>query len=276
MDFSQYLNPLNIEDLKKKFQNATPFPFVVIDHFLKEEFAEEIYSSFPSFNDAQKMGFEFKAVNELKKVQVTDTKQFPSPIQNLNMVLASPEFVSMVGEFTSTPKLLADPELVGGGIHLTSSGGHLDVHVDFNYIEKRKLHRRLNILVFFNKIWEKEWGGYTDFWDQQIKVCHHSLAPIFNRCIIFETSNISFHGVTPIQCPSNQCRKSFAAYYYTLEAPAHWKGESHTTIFKARPHEKFKGYIQMPAEKMKNWGIKYLIPKSILPKLVKIKQKIFH
>jgi hypothetical protein len=44
-------------------------------------------------------------------------------------------------------------------------------------------------------------------------------------------------------------RKSFAAYYYTKEAPAHWNGVSHSTIFKARPDEVLKGNVMMPLEK---------------------------
>ena len=37
------------------------------------------------------------------------------------------------------PNLLADDQLVGGGIHETGPRGHLDVHVDFNYIAERDL-----------------------------------------------------------------------------------------------------------------------------------------
>ena len=50
---------------------------------------------------------------------------------------------------------------------------------------------------------------------------------------------------------SPTARKSFAAYYYTKEAPAHWTGESHSTIFKARPDEVLKGNVMMPLEKAK-------------------------
>jgi hypothetical protein len=46
-------------------------------------------------------------------------------------------------------------------------------------------------------------------------------------------------------------RKSFAAYYYTREAPANWDGKVHSTIFKARPDEKLRQYVAMPAEKLR-------------------------
>ena len=77
---------------------------------------------------------------------------------------------------------------------------------------------------------------------------HHSLAPVFNRCVVFQTSEISYHGVTAVRCPDDQTRKSFAAYYYTKEAPAHWDGSVHSTNFKARPDEVLKGSVLMPLE----------------------------
>src|SRR4029079_552184 len=114
---------------------------------------------------------------------------------------------------------------------------------------QRDLHRRLNILLYFNKNWREEWGGNIEVWDQDVKTCVHSFSPIFNRCVVFETNEISFHGVSAVRCPEGLSRKSFAAYYYTKEAPAHWTGKYHDTIFKARPDEKLKGRVLMPLEK---------------------------
>src|SRR5205823_4330439 len=171
---------------------------------------------------------------------------FPEPIAALNRALAAPEFCDLLSQVFKIPGLLPDEQLVGGGMHQTGPRGHLDVHVDFNYIEKRQLHRRLNILIYFNKDWRPEWGGNIELWDKNVKFCHQSLSPIFNRCVVFATNEISFHGVTAVNCPAGGSRKSFAAYYYTREAPAHWDGRSHSTIFKARPDEVLKGAVLMP------------------------------
>ena len=82
-------------------------------------------------------------------------------------------------------------------------------------------------------------------------MCEHSFSPVFNRCVVFITNEVSFHGVTAVKCPDDRTRKSFAAYYYTREAPAGWTGESHSTIFKARPNEILKGAVLMPLESAK-------------------------
>jgi hypothetical protein len=244
------INPIDREALRRQFQSAEPFPFFKIDNFLREDFAQEVHDSFPSYEEAMEVGKTFKGVNEKGKVQVTDSDTFAEPVRRLNEALASQEFLDLLSYVTGMPDLLADDQLVGGGIHQTGPRGHLDVHVDFNYIKDRDLHRRLNILIYFNKDWRPEWGGNIELWDQEVKNCAHSFSPIFNRCVVFETNEISYHGVSAVQCPPGQSRKSFAAYYYTKEAPAHWTGKAHDTIFRARPDEKFKGRVLMPAEKV--------------------------
>src|SRR5262249_23227827 len=153
------INPLDREALRSRARSATPFPNVCIDNFLEPAFAERVLAAFPSFEEAKKFGRTFEGVNEKHKVQLTDASRFAEPVAELNRALASPEFLGLLSYVFDVPCLLADDELVGGGIHQTGPRGLLDVHVDFNYIDTRDLHRRLNILVYFNKDWDPAWGG---------------------------------------------------------------------------------------------------------------------
>jgi len=243
------INPLDRDALRQKFQNASPYPHMVIENFLDPAFAKELSTSYPTFDDALKQGFSFNFVNEQRKVQISDSKKFPEPLRRLNDAISSPQFRADLEYITGIKNLLADEALNGGGMHLTGPGGRLDVHVDFNRIEDRKLFRRLNILIYLNPEWKPEWGGQIELWDKEVKVCHASCVPQLNRCLIFETSDHSYHGVRPITSPPEIARQSFAAYYYTTEAPANWDGKSHSTIFRARPDEKFRGLVSMPVEK---------------------------
>jgi Rps23 Pro-64 3,4-dihydroxylase Tpa1-like proline 4-hydroxylase len=245
------LQPLDREKLRQEFANAKPFPYVKIDNFIDSAKASAIAAAYPEFEVAANSGLTFSTVNERKKVQITDASQYPAPIAELNVLLASPQFLDDLSHITGIPRLLADERLTGGGMHVTGPGGRLDVHVDFNYIEERKLHRRLNLLLYLNSPWDESWGGQIQFWDKNVKRCEVSFAPILNRCVIFETSEISCHGVLPVSHDARSPRKSFATYYYTSEAPAHWTGVSHGTIFKARPDEKLKGAVLMPVESAK-------------------------
>lgn len=244
------IRPLDADDLRRRVETAVPFPHFVIDDFFDADFALRVGESFPSFEDALRIGRSFRTVNERKKVQVTNTAQFPPVVLELNGLLASPSWLGLLSEVFGMPGLLADEQLTGGGMHQTGSRGRLDVHVDFNYIAARQLHRRLNVLVFFNPGWKPAWGGSLELWDRDVKRCVQSLEPRFNRCVVFETSDISFHGVTAVECPPDRARKSFAAYYYTKESPRHWIGNAHDTIFRSRPDEVIRGRVLMPAERI--------------------------
>jgi Rps23 Pro-64 3,4-dihydroxylase Tpa1-like proline 4-hydroxylase len=242
------INPFDWDALREQTRTALPFPHFCIDNFLNERFSEEIYRSFPSFAQAKAFGREFTTVNEKKKIQITDPTKFAPAIARLNCLLASPEFVELMSHIFDIRNLIEDPTLMGGGIHETDTGGRLDVHVDFNFAEDKKWHRRLNVLIYFNKDWKEEYGGCLEIWDKDVKRRYGSFAPIFNRACAFATSEISFHGVTPLSCPPGIVRRSFATYYYTREAPPGWNGEVHSTIFKPRPEEWMRARVLMPAE----------------------------
>lgn len=106
-------------------------------------------------------------------------------------------------------------------------------------MEDRKLHRRVNLLLYFNKNWKESYGGYFELWDENVKNRIANIEPKFNRLCVFLTSEKSFHGVTEISCPNDVVRQSFATYYYTKTPPKNWNGKVHSTIFKKRPNESF-------------------------------------
>ena len=198
---SPLLRPYDRDQLRQEFQSAHPFPHIKMDNFLQPDVAREIAAAYPTFDNALSMGFQFNALNEQRKVQVTDSTRFPGPVARLNEALASPAFLKDLEYITGIPNLLADARLAGGGMHLTGPGGRLDVHVDFNFDENIKLHRRLNILIYLNPVWEPTWGGAIELWDKQVKNRGVNLLPLLNRCLIFQTDETSYHGVSPITGP---------------------------------------------------------------------------
>jgi len=242
------LGPIDFDQVREQMRNAPGFPHFCIDGFLDPAFAQEVHDAFPSYADAERIGKSFTAVNEKRKTQITDAGLFPPPIRRLHELLASDAFVRRMSHISGIPDLVADPQLVGGGIHETNHGGHLDVHVDFNVNESTGMYRRLNILVYFNRDWKEEYGGVLDLWDEDVKHCLGRFTPTFNRAAGFATSATSWHGVTPVSCPSGQVRRSFAAYYYTREPPPGWDGVKRSTVFRARPDERWKGHVAMPVE----------------------------
>src|SRR5262249_14612242 len=107
---------------------------------------------------------------------------------------------------------------------------------DFNFHPGTRWHRRLNLIVYLNPEWEDSWGGnlqlQADPWNGDTR--GPTIAPLFNRAVVFETTERSWHGFSPIHLPPEKktlSRKSFAIYLYTKERPAAETAVSHATVY---------------------------------------------
>ncbi len=224
--------------LGERFQSASPFPHLVLDNFFDDRFAQNLLEQFPSFDPS-------KAMNELglvgKKAVNTKLADINELYKELDELFKSSDFLMFMSTITEIPELLYDPEYIGGGTHENLEGQDLDPHVDFNFHPATKWHRRLNLLLYLNPEWEESWGGnielHLDPWNpDQNKI--QSFMPLMNRCVIFETSERSWHGFKKIQLPDNKknfSRKSIAVYFYTKNRPMSEIRPEHSTFYVPRP-----------------------------------------
>lgn len=145
--------------------------------------------------------------------------------------------MSWLEQLTGISGLIADMEFTGGGFHSTLSGGKLDLHVDFNMHLRNGLDRRVNLIFFLNKDWPESYGGHLELWDKELSRPPKKVLPVFNRMVIFGTTDFTYHGhPVELSCPADRYRKSLALYYYSNGRPDNEKsGEKHLTLFKARP-----------------------------------------
>jgi Rps23 Pro-64 3,4-dihydroxylase Tpa1-like proline 4-hydroxylase len=111
---------------------------------------------------------------------------------------------------------MPDPYFSGGGLNVSTRGGLLDVHVDGNYHDASGLNRRLNVIFYLNPGWQPDWGGEFGLYDKTGQDCLKLVPPLFNRLVIFDSHDFSFHGLPdPIAFPAEHTRKSIILYYYT-------------------------------------------------------------
>lgn len=112
-----------------------------------------------------------------------------------------------------------DLKLKGAGVHRILKDGFLKVHTDFNTYESEKygrLDRRINLLLYLNPNWKDEYNGHLLLCDRFSQKINYKIAPLLNRCVIFNTTKNSLHGhPDPLNIPDNICRESIAIYYYT-------------------------------------------------------------
>lgn len=224
--------------VRRKFLSAKPFPHIVIDNLFKREELFQVAMQFPKVTD----GNWWKYDNVLeKKLAKNNLEEMPELIRNLISELQSNRFVSLLERITGIDSLITDHTLNGGGLHQIVRGGKLDVHADYNYHPATRLDRRLNALLYLNPWWESHYGGNLELWQPDMSECAVSIAPLFNRLVIFAVTDDALHGhPEPLTCPEEESRKSIALYYYTNGRPAWECTPPHSTIFKRRPQDPIK------------------------------------
>ncbi len=223
-------------DLKEQYATAEPFPHIAIDEFCSPEILEACLEAFPQTPDPDSRTFD----RDQERYKTSFNPDFLSPqLRSFFYSLNSRPFIQFLENMTGIEGLIPDPYFTGGGFHQTKQGGHLDVHADFNYHRKLGLQRRLNLLIYLNKDWQEGFGGELELWDRKMEHRLHSIVPLFNRCVVFSTSDESYHGhPSPVAHPEGEPRRSIALYYYT----ATWNesARAKTTQFKPRPESRDK------------------------------------
>ncbi|SFE00497.1 Proline 4-hydroxylase (includes Rps23 Pro-64 3,4-dihydroxylase Tpa1), contains SM-20 domain [Chitinophaga sp. CF118] len=204
--------------LSGEYQQASPYPHIVLENFLNPEVLNACVDEFNKLNEADGW-INYVHYNE-KKAGLNKLDALPTTIKRTINELNSPAFLEFLSTITGIKGLMKDDLLEGGGIHQSKRNGYLNIHADFTvHPHHRHWQRRVNVLVYLNKDWEEEWGGKLELWDTEMKACERKVLPIFNRCVIFNTDADSYHGhPEPTTCPEDVFRRSIALYYYTEEA----------------------------------------------------------
>jgi 2OG-Fe(II) oxygenase superfamily len=206
--------PDTIENLRASYQNAAPFPHLVLDNLFEASALDGVLSEIPPISDKYFFHHddEHQARLGLKSAVSLGKKGF-----ELVSLLHSAAFLYLLSEITGIWGLLPDPYLQGGGYHVVASGGRFDIHIDRLTDYTLGLRRRLAFIIYLNHGWKAEYGGNLELWDKTGTQCERSVEPFFNRTIMFEVADKNYHGHPhPMTCPQDECRKSFMIYYHTV------------------------------------------------------------
>jgi len=234
----RYIDP-NI--FTNKYISNQPFPHIIFKDFINNKLLEQIESEFPDLSKLKNI-VNFTNQREIKFTSLGFGDISPSA-NKLISFLNSNIFLEYLNKATGISEVLvSDPYLSGGGYHEIKKGGLLKVHVDYNKHPLFNLDRRLNLLLYLNKNWQSEWGGFLELYNQDnLRKPVVSVKPEFNTCVIFTTTSYSYHGHPDIlNCPENKSRKSIALYYFSSGRPFSETSGGHSTLFVQTKGEKFK------------------------------------
>jgi len=211
---------IDVSKLQNVIYEDYPFPHTIIDNFFKNDVLSDILFNINNLSDEQANSAFVNPYCTLEYNKYAFNNNYGDYLKNVFIELNSPEFIKYLEEITGIKNIITnDIELQGAGIHRIKKGGYLELHTDFNTYHNSKygkLDRRINLLIYMNPLWKKEYNGALCICDKKNETCVKKILPILNKCVIFNTSNKSIHGHPEIlNTPADICRQSIAVYYYT-------------------------------------------------------------
>ncbi len=198
------------DELARSFAASAPVKHIVVDDFLDAEFAQKLFEDLPD-PDAMPKSRDYMFSD---KRELSNLDQHSEISKQLHEVFMSPGFAALASKLVGH-EVFIDPEYSGGGFHAGKEGSFLDLHVDFNIHPAHNTWlREFNILLYLNPGWEESWGGELLLTDDPANPTI-AVEPRFNRLVMMECTDRSFHGYHKIAFPPGRSRRSIAAYAYS-------------------------------------------------------------
>ncbi len=211
-------------ELITEYKEAKPFPHIIIDNLLDEDLLKQALQSIKQI--PHHLWKQEDHREQVFKRWIQSPALLPSPAKDILTWMNSEEMIGFISTLSDIPALIPDHQYNGGGLHNVLPGGHLGIHYDFNYLPGTRYRRKINALLYMNAGWQDDWGGFLELWNE--KECLVKIKPQFNRLVIFNTDETSYHGhPDKVKCPDGISRLAFAMYAYAEEKvedlkPFHW------------------------------------------------------
>lgn len=209
------------------YQTASPYPHIVIDDFIQESLLTKSMDEMNVFEYFGWDGTAYSAEHQVNKFftpwcenNIQDVINCAPATYKLMTFFNSVEFIGFIEELSGIKNLLPDNTYFGGAVHKLTRGGKLDIHADYTLHSVHNTYRRLTMLVYLNKNWDKSWGSDLELWEKDMSKCSKKIEPIFNRMVLFNVTHNTFHGHPyPLDCPDDVNRLSYSICFFTKEKP---------------------------------------------------------
>jgi len=222
--------------LSDRYSSASPFPHIVLENFLPEDLVTGLVEHFPKERLKSDVHFEVGyAGHHKRQILPLDCDEYCR--RAFDFFNAQP-FLEFLEGLSGIEGLVPDPYFVGGGFHEIGRGGKLGIHADFRINNKLHLRRRMNVIIYLNRDWKEDYNGTLELWSRDMKHAVQRIAPVWNRCVIFNTDADSWHGhPDPLTTPDGVLRRSLALYYYTASKAIYEEVPNRSTMYVARPDD---------------------------------------
>lgn len=202
----------------QEYKSNFPYPYGAQDNFLDEDFAKGLQKEILNIKkeDWDRYDNPFE-----QKYTLRDKYNFPPFLVKLFDELTAEDFVNKLSEVVGH-KLILDSTRNFWGVHIYEPGDKLDIHVDAGYHPTLKLKKQTTLGIYLSYEWKEEYGCALEIWrgencakdDAKIHEKIDSIAPIFNRLILFNCNDYAWHGNPEPSRGSPQSRRIFVTISY--------------------------------------------------------------
>ena len=218
----------NFKDLNDTFVGTPPFPMITLKDFLPDDFAQKMYQESLSI---PKHHWSVFTRNGSHMEECVNLDLCPVATEFVNQI-HSQKGMTWLTELTGIKCIIPDPYIIGGGYGKSYKGDILNIHTDFNWNDKLRLHRMASLIIYLNPTWKEEWGGALDFYDFNRSHVVSSVPCLFNTCHIWRYHKRGFHGYNnPLTCPDNQARIMFRLFFYVSNAEYDTSDRPHRSLY---------------------------------------------
>ena len=232
------INFSRVRESLRVFSSGLPFDHCVVDGIFEEQVARKLSEDFPNY---QSTDWYFYNNSIEHKKALNNWEKFPETTYQAFGALQSSAITDLLAEALGE-RIYVDHGLNGGGWHIHGQGGNLNPHLDYSIHPKMGLERVLNIIVYLSPDLKPEHGGHLGLWAHDAEnnapgELVKEVEPRFNRAIIFNTTQNSWHGMSrKLDVPEGIYRKSLAIYY--LRDPAEGADSRGRALFAPREEQK--------------------------------------
>lgn len=225
----------NSTSIASEFSESGRIRHFVVDNLLPQDLAKEIHAAFPK---AERL-YKRRSLRELKFV-TSQMNRYNRLVEDAVFAFQSPEVVKTVEKIVGLKELEPDPELYAGGISMMGPGCFLNPHLDNSHDRKRTRYRVLNLLYYVTPDWDLASGGNLELWPEGPSAQPQAIESKFNRLVIMETGQHSWHSVNKVVGSGIRCCVS---NYFFSKYPVGEQEYFHVTSFRGRPEEPIKDRV---------------------------------
>ena len=210
-DIAEVFN--NLDKLEYEYIEAGSKIWVV-DNFLPQHIYNECLREIDNPKIWEKEGMVKHPLPDTLRYEYTKFNEMPV-MEVITHHLNSSKFMRWVEKLSFEEGLISDPYIWGGGVCKMPGGKSITLHTDFTWNAKLRLEHYMNVALYMNKEWHREWGGSLQFWNNNSTTCLADIDIKPNRLIFWDKPSKVIHGFKDIlKCPENVTRDMLTVFYY--------------------------------------------------------------